>query len=162
TSTNQVLFDEEFIRPNLPGYPQLRQVVAGINQTRQREALRGFQGQGVSRFGSLGRILATPELTVASPYISTNHLLSDVIVERIPQQVLSLLRADEPRFTVYAFGQALREAPNSIYLAPGVYNQLCTNYQVKGEFMTKSVVRIEGTAVEPRAVIESYNELTFE
>ncbi len=162
--TNQkVGVRELLIQPDgMAGATQLRRIVDGINRTRQRETNGLFQ--------SLGRILATPELTATSPFLDTrqgsqrdfDHLLNDAVMERIPQQILSLLKPDEPRFVVYAFGQALREAPNSVYLGSGVFNRLCTNYQVKAEFVTKTVIRLEGTIAQPRAVIESYNELQGE
>jgi len=159
-SSNRVDYVNYFIEPNLPGRPQLATIVAGINRTRQLEVNEVGQYRG--RFQTLGHILATPELTLASPFINTNNLLSDAVVERIPQQILSLLRPDEPRFVIYSYGQALKEAPNSLYLGVGVYNRMCTNYQVKAEFVTRTVVRLDGTADQPRAVVESYNELTPE
>lgn len=130
--------------------PQLLEIVDGINRARNS---RG------GSFAHMGDILATPELTRASPYLSTNHVLTDAVLERIPQQVLSLVRGDEPRFVVYAFGQTLREAPGSVYLGAGPYNQLCTNYQVRAEFATRTVLRLEGSLNEPRFVVESFSEL---
>jgi len=154
-------FRELIIQPDGPvglnHYPQLRRIVEGINRTRQLEVTNNQQSIPV--FSRLGRILATPELTVASPFLNPSNLVTDAVLERIPQQILSLLRADEPRFVVYAYGQALREAPNSLYLQPGTFNRLCTNYQVTAEFAARAVIRIEGPPVAPRAVIESYQEL---
>lgn len=154
-------FRELIIQPDGPvgltHYPQLRRIVDGINRTRQQEVVANQQSIPV--FNRLGRILATPELTVASPFLNPSNLVTDAVLERIPQQILSLLRADEPRFVVYAFGQALREAPNSLYLQPGTFNRLCTNYQITAEYAARAVVRIEGPPVAPRAVIESYQEL---
>lgn len=154
-------FQEVFIQPDGPAgltrYPQLRRIVEGINRTRLGEVTNNQQTIPV--FNRLGRILATPELTVASPFLDPNHYVTDPVLERIPQQILSLLREDDPRFVVYAFGQALREAPNSLYLQAGGFNRLCTNYQVTAEYAAKAVIRIEGTPLNPRAVIESYREL---
>lgn len=140
-----------------PDSPQLRTIVDGINAARRREQRLGVYP--IAAFGHMGRLLATPELTLASPYINTNNLLNDAILERIPRQILSLVKEDEPRFVVYAFGQSLREAPNSVVMTPGIFNRMCTNYQVTGEFVTKSVIRLEGTPAGPQAVIESYNEI---
>jgi hypothetical protein len=70
-----------------------------------------------------------------------------------------LLKEDEPRLVVYAFGQALKEAPGSLYMGPGGFNRLCTNYQVKAEFATKTVIRLEGPITRPRAIVESHHEL---
>jgi hypothetical protein len=154
-------FRELIIQPDGPvglaHYPQLRRIVDGINRTRQQEVVANQQSIPV--FNRLGRILATPELSVASPFLNPSNLVTDAVLERLPQQILSLLRADEPRFVVYAFGQALREAPNSLYLQPGTFNRLCTNYQITAEYAARAVVRIEGPPVAPRAVIESYQEL---
>lgn len=154
-------FAELFIQPDGPvgftHYPQLRKIVDGINRTRLGEVVTNHQSVPV--FNRLGRILATPELTIASPFLNPQNLVTDAVLERIPQQILSLLREDEPRFVVYAFGQSLREAPNSLYLQAGGYNRLCTNYQVTAEYAAKAVIRIEGSPLSPRAVIESYREL---
>jgi hypothetical protein len=65
----------------------------------------------------------------------------------------------EPRFVIYSFGQALK--PKSVILS-GPYSQLCTNYQVTGEFSTRAVARVEGTMASPRIVIETYNILPTE
>ena len=154
-------FQELFIQPDGPvglnHYTQLRTIVEGINRTRLGEVTNNQQTIPV--FNRLGRVLATPELTVASPYLNPENLVTDAVLERIPQQILGLLREDEPRFVVYAFGQALREAPNSLYLAAGSFNRLCTNYQVTAEYAAKAVIRIEGYPTGPRAVIESFQEL---
>lgn len=155
TNADEPPFEMMYIQPAAQlNSPQLQRMVTGINRT------RSYETNGM--FTSLGRILAVPELTLASPYLNTNNVLNDAILERIPQQVLSLLQADQPRFAVYAFGQALREAPSSIYLGPGPFNKLCTNYQVKSEFVLKAVVRVEGPPTKPHAVIESFNELSGE
>jgi len=115
----------------------------------------------------LGDILAAPELTVASPFISTVNMneLNDEVVERIPQQILGLLKGGEqPRFVIYAFGQALKPAPQSI-ISGGPYLGVCTNYQITAEVATRSVVRIDdalpvpGRPYRPHAVIESFNVL---
>lgn len=147
-------------------------IVAGINRTRTMEIALDPAGRGVPLFHRMGRILATPELTfgtvtVPSPSPGLYHrwiqyMPRDEVLECIPQHILSLIKEDEPRFVVYAFGQALREAPNSLYLGSGTFNRLCTNYQVTAEFVSKSVIRIEGTPLSPRAVVESYNELVPE
>lgn len=160
--SSQVASQNFLVEPDLPGAPQLRTIVAGINHTRQLEVNRVPNGQGRPSFQSMGRLLATPELTVASPYVSGQNLVNDEILERIPQQILSLVQGDPQRYVIYSYGQALKEAPNSVYLGAGDFNQLCTNYQVKAEFVTKSVIRFEGNPSQPRAVVESYNELTSE
>ena len=149
----------------------IAKIVDGINRTRGQET-NLLDGTHAPYFDSLGRVLATPELTYATSLVPPGHtgplprLLSawgsDEVVERIPQQILSLLKADEPRFVVYAFGQTLKEAPSSLYFGEGIFNRMCTNYQVKSEFVTRSVVRIEGSLDNPRAVVESFNELTSE
>ena len=140
---------------------QLRTIVAGLNRTRAKEPY------GV--FSSLGRVLRTPELTFASPYINTNNVVNELALERIPQQILSLLHEpsmegkDFPRFAVYCYGQALRPAANSVYLGPGNFYKLCTNYQVSAEFSSKTVFRVEGSSgVPPRVVVESFNEIPSE
>jgi hypothetical protein len=70
--------------------------------------------------------------------------MTDAAVERIPQQLLSMVQLENPvRFAIYAWGQSLRPADRSLVTVPGPTFQLCTNYQITGEVVTKSVVRIE-------------------
>lgn len=154
-------------RAGMPGYDlanpdsdnwQLAQIVNGangINATRSR-----FPG---GRFRYLGDVLATPALTVQSPFLDwTNSTvyrlgLDDFAVERIPQQVLSLLKADEPRVTIYSYGQSLRPAEGSLRTDPDPIRllNLCTNYQITGEFAAKRVVRFDGSLTNLNAVVES-------
>lgn len=160
-TSNLPSYEEILIKPNSP---QLYEIVSGINRTREilcgitNDVLRKSVGYR-ARFRYLGEILATPELSLRSPFINTNNLINDEIVERIPQQILGLLKKDEPIFTVYAFGQALKEAPNSVYMGPGLFYQLCTNYQAVSEFAIKAVVRVEQQEGRPRLVIEDYQEI---
>jgi hypothetical protein len=128
-------------------------------------------------FRRLGEILAVPELTVTSPFLNqstavqTTKGISDPVYERIPQQILSLLRVGEPRFVIYAYGQSLKPADQSI-VTSGPYFGLCTNYQITAEVATRSVVRVEGSPdprdannrdplkrYPPRVVVESFNTL---
>ena len=87
-------------------------------------------------------------------------------MEWIPQQVLSLLKEDEPRVTVYAFGQALKPAERSIVTRPGRYYGMCTNYSIVGEVFTKTTYKLEeqweGTNQVYRAVVEDYQVLAEE
>jgi hypothetical protein len=146
---------------NVTTLPDGTPITNGINGVRIRQPLGAFR--------RLSDILAVPELTVESPYLrrlpSTDdneplwHSLDDMAYERIPQQVMSLLKVGEPRFVIYSFGQALK--PKSV-IRSGPYSLLCTNYQVTGEFSTRAVARVEGTMASPRIVIESYNILPTE
>jgi len=137
--------------------PPLVTLVNGINNARTN-----FPNHA---FGRLGDVLATPELTMASPYIlSTNtvQIANDAVVERIPQQILGLLHGPEqpPRFVVYSYGQALKPAgPRSFFTGSGGYFGLCTNYQITAEVATRAVVRVDGAPTKPRTVIESFNVL---
>jgi hypothetical protein len=108
---------------------------------------------------SVGDILQVPQLTVASPFLNqagdqVKWGLDDFAYERIPQQILSLLRVGNSRFVIYAYGQALRPAD----IDPS--NGRVRNYQVTAEYATRTVVRAEG---DPRArvrlVVESFNVL---
>lgn len=158
-STN---FSPMVIQPNTT---ELGLIVQGINQTR------------VTRFGQkftyMGEILSTPQLTVASPYLRMSPtqlgVPVDAAVERIPQMILSLLRADEPRFAVLAYGQSLRPAPGSVITEPGDFFQMPTNYVITGEYVTKTLMHLE-QSLEPhpitgvltnriRAVKDTYNEI---
>ncbi len=139
-------------------------------------------------FQHAGDVLSAPQLTVASPFLNTNGLgiggltspfasaagISDEMMERIPQQIMSLLTLNqEPRFVIYSFGQALHPADHSTVIG-GTFNGLCTNYQITAESATRAVVRVEGTAdprfvngkvdsqgrsYPPHLVVEQYNVL---
>lgn len=113
-----------------------------------------------SLYTNLGGVLSTPQLTVNSPYLVGWQARvspdSDAVVERIPQQVLGLVRQPEPYFVVYAFGQALKPAPGSLVTAPGPYYGLCQNYQITSEKFTKTVVRFDGAATNSQAIIEQH------
>ena len=163
------------------GNVPVRRLVDSINATR---ASTNFNGS----FKHLGDILAVPEFTVGaqtnyagtfpngywtnaspflnfgdpksptSPKIQEIRGLSDAAYERIPQQVMSLLRGPETRFVVYAYGQSLKPAERSIVQASG-FSGMVTNYQITGEIATRSVVRIDGGTTNAHAVVESFNFL---
>jgi hypothetical protein len=120
-------------------------------------------------FSSLSEFLGVPELTSHSPFLNTpiavnppgmaTTPLRDKDFEAIPEKILSLLHRGEPRFVIYAFGQSLKPAPQSI-LTGGPYRGLVTNYEVSGELASRAVVRIEfDNNRRPFAVVESYNIL---
>jgi hypothetical protein len=109
---------------------------------------------------SIGDILQVPELTTASPFLNLNDPeqvkwgIDDYAYERIPQQILSLLRIGQSRFVIYSYGQALKPAR----IDPGTGNVV--NYQVTAEYATRSVVRVEGDPHgRVRTVVESFNIL---
>ena len=136
-------------------------ILTGINRTRSDTNL--FP---TSTFNHLGDILSVPELSDASPFlnVTANTLpllrgINDAAYEWLPQQALSLLQIGKPRFTIYAYGQALQPAPNSIVTAGGPFFGLCTNYAITAEQVTRTVVEIEGGTKAPRAVVKSYNIL---
>jgi len=111
-------------------------------------------------FEHLGDLLSVPALTMASPFLNTNvnplngnYPLTDAAYERIPQQVLGLLKLDTtPRFVIYAWGQALKPAPHSVYTGSGPYFGMVTNYQIVSEVATRTVVRFDG-APSPLAYV---------
>ena len=87
--------------------------------------------------------------------------MTDEAYERIPQQMMSLLKLGEPRYMIISYGQSLRPANQSVVLNPPdkrLFN-LVTNYQITGEVATRTILRVEGTPQNPKAVIESYNVL---
>jgi hypothetical protein len=156
--------------------PPVAQIVQGINLTRTNMAL--FPNQV---FKNLGDILATPQLSDASPFLITNSLqtfgaggISDAVMERIPQQIMGLLTfSHTPRFVVYSYGQTLHPADHSIQTAGGTFFGLCTNYQITAETATRAVIRVEGSPdpryattpdnfgnkYPPRIVVEQFNVL---
>jgi hypothetical protein len=146
-----------------PASPQLLTIVSNINLTRLQQPNQSFR--------TLGSILAAPALTVASPFLNTADTdqlqsgISDAAYERIPQQILSLLKEDEAYVVIYAFGQSLKPAADSIVTAPGPYRGLCTNYQITGEVATKTALRFveirdqQGRLINYNAIVESYDVL---
>jgi hypothetical protein len=170
-----------------PATPQVANIVAYINWARTnqfdvtpiQDASRPLVGfaytpkriAGTTNFldvfEHVGDVLSAPGLTVQSPFLRSAgqqvpKVWVDEAVERIPQQIMSLLKRDEPKFVVYSFGQSLRPAPHSLVTSADFYN-LCTNYQITGEVITKTTFRVEGELRNPnnplRAVVESYNVL---
>ena len=129
-------------------------------------------GQPAAMFEHMGDVLGAPALSVQNPYIRgwlgpvqsayVQNVWTDQAIEYIPQQILSLLRRDEPRFVVYAFGQSLKPAPGSLSTDADYYH-LCTNYQITGEVITKTTFRVEGrprSRSEPlKTVVEKYEIL---
>ncbi|MCO5051087.1 MAG: hypothetical protein M9920_02140 [Verrucomicrobiae bacterium] len=155
-------------------WPPLVRLVDGINRTRWNTNY--FRG---GTFEHLGDILAVPELTDASPFLNLKagsaglqKGINDAAYEWLPQQVMSLLQLGTPRFVIYAYGQALQPAPDSI-LAGGAYSGLCTNYAITAEQAIRAVVRVEGSPdprntstnlpvarrYPPRIIVESFNPL---
>jgi hypothetical protein len=145
-----------------PGSPQLTNILNGINAQR---ALRPGQ-----TFHSLGELLSVPELTVGAggaiiqPFLDNSWVgnksggMTDAEYERIPQQIMSLLKVGDARFVVYCWGQSLKPADRSI-VTSGPFFGICTNYQITGETFTRAVVRVGGTATRPKPVIETFNIL---
>ena len=134
--------------------------------------------RSLPRFQSVGEICSVETLSVGSPLLEnveydesnpgrTFRPVSDEVVERIPQQILSLLKAEEPRYVVYAWAQTLKPAPGAVVTAPGPFFGLSTNYVVTGEFATKTVLRFEGALSTNapvtqtlRSVVEDHRVLT--
>ena len=148
--------------------PPIVRIVNGINNARSATIV--YPGNLASNvfpnavFGHKGDILATPELTVNSPFLSTNNPAtyppSDAVMERIPQQIMGLLSmSHSPRFVIYAYGQTLHPAEHSIYTGSGPFFGLCTNYQVTAETATRAVVRLDGLPENPHLVVEQFNIL---
>ncbi len=140
-----------------PGSTQLLAMVEGIIQAKLQARDQVFR--------RMGDVLAAPQLSVQSPFLNVSNVaqaqfaISDAVYERVPQQIMSLLKPDQARLVVYAFGQSLKPADRSVILTPGPTRGLCTNYQITGEFATKTQLRIDNAPRQPRVVIESYNLL---
>jgi hypothetical protein len=130
-------YEAWFVEPNSP---QLRQMVESINLARQAMPQRTF--------ARMGHVLAAPALSVESPYLNRERDqirfgLSDALYEWVPQQIMGLLKEDEPHVVVYAYGQSLRPADRSLIVTPGPFQGMCTNYQITGEVLTKTALRLE-------------------
>jgi hypothetical protein len=129
----------------------------GINQAR---ANTNYHANGL--FHHIGDILQASVLTTESPYvanfIAAGGTPNDEMVERIPQQTLSLLKVGLPQFVIYSWGQSLK--PKNLYSSgSGNLLNICTNYEITGEFLTRTVCHIVGDpgAAAPRIVIDNYN-----
>jgi hypothetical protein len=141
----QVISPAGVYNPDPTTWSPVVQLVKRINDVRATNSTRHV-------FSRLGDILAVPEFTVSSPFLNTNGTatplinggLNDAAYERLPQQILGLLKCDHtPRFVIYAFGQTLKPAPHAI-VQSGPFSGLCTNYQIVAEAATRTVVRFEG------------------
>ncbi len=127
----------------------VRRIVEAINLTRADTNLFPTR-----TFRRLGDLLATRELTEASPFLNLaseeqrRQGVNDVAYEWLPQQMLSLVRLGEPRFVIYSYGQALKPADRSVQVS-GTYRGMATNYQITAEVATRAVVRVEGSP-DPR------------
>jgi len=148
----------------------LGQIVTNINGARAN--FTNVDGL-VGAFEHQGDILSAPQLTEQSPFLAgfdATNAISDEMYEWLPQQTMSLLRVGTPRYVIYSIGQALKPAPNGIYLgtSPAGTFGMVTNYQVVSEMSTRTVMRLDTvrtnangtvTVTPPRAVIESFNIL---
>jgi hypothetical protein len=173
-----------------PNSPELLKILEDVNRTRQTGFGGVYQSLGqilavpslsvgyTNHFVTNGTVITTNQVISASPFLNVEndpnnprlreaqryYGVTDEAVERIPRQIMSLLKLGEPRFVVYCYGQSLKPANNSLVLnAPansGLFN-LCTNYQITGEIVTRTLLRVEASpdAQHPKTVIESYNIL---
>ena len=156
--------------PNLSYPDTLTYLVQAINNVRQNNSA---STGGV--FQHVGDILAVPELTVNSPYLNLNNspttTLNDAAYERIPRQIMSLLKVGEPRYVILAYAQSLKPADRSVQNS-GAYFGMCTNYQITGEVLTRTVIRVvnrpvpnprfknpPAPALPPQIIVESFNVL---
>jgi hypothetical protein len=152
-----------------PSSPQLIAIYEGIQRVREKQPDKTFR--------RLGDFLSVPELSenlpgglpLGSPFLDRSGTempypdwgVNDTAMECIPQLILSLVKVGDPRYVILAYGQSLRPAENSI-LTSGPFMGMCTNYQITGEFVTRSTFQIEGTAGQPRPVVKSFNILSAE
>jgi hypothetical protein len=67
---------------------------------------------------------------------------------------MGLLKVGEPQFVIYAWGESLRT--KNLYLS-SPNNNLCTNYEITGEFLSRTVCHVVHTNGPPKMVIDSYN-----
>jgi hypothetical protein len=129
-------------------------LIAGIN------AVRSNQPNGI--FHKIGDILQASALTVQSSnvlnFIASGGTPNDEMMERIPQQTLGLLKLGLPQFVIYSWGQSLK--PKNLYsTGSGNLQNICTNYEITGEYLTRTVCHIvsDPSAAAPRIVIDNFN-----
>jgi hypothetical protein len=174
---NTVKIDKDNAVPNtssylaiVNGFTHTNLIATSSNQNKR------VPRRSLPRFVSVGEICSIPTLSVGSPLLDDairnpfnpdQPWVPDEVVERIPQQILSLLKAEEPRYVIYAWAQTLKPAPGAVVTAPGPFFGLSTNYVVTGEFATKTVLRFEGALSTNapvtqtlRSVVEDHRVLT--
>jgi hypothetical protein len=140
-------------------YPnsRMREMVKSINEHR---VLHGGV-EDIKRFERVSDLLSVPRLTSSQRYCQdmiaqgfeaytaapnfpaewVPYYPDELDYERIPQQILSLLRTDStPRFVAYVFIQTLKPARGSLDEETG----LCSNYAIDSEAARRTVFRIEG------------------
>ena len=159
-------------------WPAIVKIVNAINTVRANSNNAALPVFPNHVFHRLGDILAVPELTTASPFLSPNPEpnnalpnmpMNDAAMERLPQQILGLLKCDEtPRVAIYAWGQTLKPAIHS-RMTSGSFFGLVTNYQITAEVATRTIVRFDGvppyqygvgqTLTNLHPVIESFTVL---
>ena len=117
-------------------------------------AARTLQPGGL--FHHVGDIFRAPAL-VTNFLGATNSQFSDEVTEALPQQILSLLKVGYPQFVIYSWGQSLR--PKSLYFGAGPNFNICTNYEITGEILTRTVCHVvsDPLAANPKLVIDSFN-----
>jgi hypothetical protein len=134
----------------------MRDLVKSINEHR---VLHGGD-QDNKNFERVSDILSVPKLTISQPAYQAMiarrevdraeaperpdwwapYYPDELDYERIPQQILSLLRTDStPRFVAYVFSQTLKPARGSLD-----EDGLCSNYAIDREAARRTVFRIEG------------------
>jgi hypothetical protein len=106
-------------------------------------AYRTNQPNGI--FHKVGYILGASALTTTSPFLGGNASavpdVTDEMVERIPQQTLSLLKVGEPQFVIFAWGQALKPK-GPPFLGVGANTNTSPNYEITREFLTHTVFHL--------------------
>jgi hypothetical protein len=147
------------VQPPSRANPQVTQIVDGWRDAARDINFAGVVGVGINltngvRSSTLlqasAEICAVDTLSVGSPFLqgrelfSANGAVADEVLESLPQQIMGLLKSDSPRYVVYAWAQTLRPAPDAVVTSPGRYFGMVTNYQVTGEFATKTLLRVEG------------------
>ena len=149
-------FEAYTIEPSSSG---LQSIVTNLHFFRTNQAPSGM-------FTKVGDILRVPQMTLESPFLNKApgqiaSGISDAAYEWIPRQTLSLLTIGKPRYMIYAYGQALKPAERSIVFNTG-YENMVTNYQVMGEYVTRSLIRLEGSITNPVVVLEKFDVLPSE
>ncbi len=108
-------------------------------------------------FHKVGDILGAAALTTdPNGFLNGDAAnFTDDIVERIPQQTLSLLKVGEPQFVIFAWGQSLK--PKGLpYQTSGPNYGIYTNYEITGECLTRTVCHLVHTN-GLKMVVDSFN-----
>ena len=167
TTKNQdgmLLVQSRFVGSNIPDRFPDREARIDLNDGLWGQIVTGINTiRGTNTFSRVSDILAAPQLTDGSPYLplvwdnTAEGFKDELDIERIPMQLLSLLRVDDqPRFETYIFAENLRPAlrikvPGYSGPAKGE-NGTILNYEITGQSARRVIYELSGAKEWHRSI----------